>query len=164
MKRNRQEQIRRLVTARAIGTQQELAEQLAGLGVAATQSSVSRDIVELGLIKVNGAYRVPAASADAAAAVVGFQKAGDNLIVASTEIGQAQPVAITIDRAAIAGIVGTVAGDDTILIAVRDADAQRAAIARLQRIFAAPRASVNKNGNAAAKRDRRRSSGTTVSR
>jgi transcriptional regulator of arginine metabolism len=150
MKRHRQEHIKRLVSARAIGTQQELAEALAGLGVAATQSSVSRDIVELGLIKVNGAYRVPAPSADTGMPAVEFKTAGDNLIVATTEVGQAQPVAITIDRAAIAGIVGTVAGDDTILIAVRDAQAQRAAIARLETLFGAPRRAslARRNGRA----------------
>jgi arginine repressor len=66
-----------------------------------------------------------------------MQTAGDNLIVVKTRVGQAQPAALTIDNAAIDSIVGTVAGDDTILIAVKDLNAQRAAVKAIVKLFLA---------------------------
>ena len=137
MKQQRQAQIARIIAARPVGTQQELAAELARRGVAATQSSVSRDIDEMGLVKINGAYTLPGPSLTTDGPSVKFATAGDNLIVAKTEIGQAQPVAVRIDSAVIPEIVGTLAGDDTILIAVKDAADQHAAIGRLLRMFPA---------------------------
>jgi transcriptional regulator of arginine metabolism len=68
--------------------------------------------------------------------VTALDTAGDNLIVVKTEVGLAQPAALTIDRAGIDEIVGTVAGDDTILVAVRNAAAQRLAMKRIVKLFA----------------------------
>jgi transcriptional regulator of arginine metabolism len=144
MKRSRQEQIRRIISARPVGTQIELADELNRRGIAATQSSISRDIVEMGLIKINGAYTLPGPALGISGPAVRFDTAGDNLIVAKTEIGQAQPVAVRIDSALLPEIVGTLAGDDTILIAVKDAVRQRAALTRLARMFeATPSAKPN---------------------
>jgi transcriptional regulator of arginine metabolism len=144
MKKSRQEKIRQIIEARRIATQQELAEALSGRGIRATQSSVSRDIVEMGLIKVNGYYAAPRPALAPEGPVVDVETAGDNLIVVKTEVGLAQPAALTIDRAKIEEIVGTVAGDDTILVAVKDGAAQRAAIRRIIELFAiAPRGNSN---------------------
>jgi transcriptional regulator of arginine metabolism len=135
MKRQRQEQIARIIGAKPIATQGELARELERRGFATTQSSISRDIVQMGLVKLNGAYRLPGPLMIHEGPDVEFDTAGDNIIIAKTEIGQAQPVALTIDRIGIREIVGTVAGDDTILIAVRDAAAQRAALGKLWNAF-----------------------------
>jgi transcriptional regulator of arginine metabolism len=137
MKRKRQESILSIIAARRIATQQELAEALSRRGIEATQSSVSRDIFELGLTKVNGHYVAPGVTTSVVAPRVEVATAGDNLIVVKTDTGQAQPAALAIDRAGIEEIVGTVAGDDTILVAVKDAAAQRLALKKLNKLFSA---------------------------
>lgn len=125
----------RIISARRVATQQELAEALTRRGIEATQSSVSRDIVEMGLTKIEGYYAAPDPALKAAGPVVTIDTAGDNLIVVRTLVGQAQPAALTIDNARIEEIVGTVAGDDTILVAVKNQAAQRIAIREITRLF-----------------------------
>ncbi|HKP85946.1 MAG TPA: hypothetical protein VJZ26_07620 [Blastocatellia bacterium] len=137
MKTDRQDTILRIISARRIATQQELAEELARRGIDATQSSVSRDIVELGLTKIKGRYTAPQPALDGGP-IVGIETSGDNLIVVKTEIGQANPAAILIDRAKIDEVIGTVAGDDTILVAVKNLDGQRMAMKKLIKLFAPP--------------------------
>ena len=135
MKKTRQESIISIIGAKRIATQTELAEELARRGIEATQSSVSRDIYELGLTKVNGHYAAPRAASPAVVPTIGIDTAGDNIIVIRTDTGLAQPAALAIDRANIEEIIGTVAGDDTILVAVKNASAQRAAIKKIKRLF-----------------------------
>ena len=139
MKTARHEKIYQIINARRVATQQELADELARLGIASTQSSISRDIDELGLIKVNGHYAAPRPALATEGPVIDIDTAGDNLIVVKTEVGQAQPAALAIDRAKIDEIVGTVAGDDTILVAVKSATAQRAAMKSIIKLFAGGR-------------------------
>lgn len=134
----RRQKILEIISARPIATQQELAAQLSRRGFAATQSSVSRDIVKLGLTKLDGYYVAPEDAVRVGGPVVAIDTAGDNLIVVKTEVGLAQPAALTIDRASVAEIVGTVAGDDTILIAVKNAAAQRLAMKKIVKLFAPP--------------------------
>lgn len=136
MKKKRQQQILGIISAKKVATQQELASELSARGVQATQSSVSRDIVELGLSKLNGYYASPKPSMAASGPVLDIDTAGDNLIVIKTEAGQASPAALAIDRANIDEVVGTVAGDDTILIAVKNLPAQRIAIKKIVKLFA----------------------------
>ena len=136
MKRKRQESILSIISAKRVGTQQELARELSRRGIEATQSSVSRDIFELGLTKVNGHYVAPRGAISDTAPLVAVDTAGDNLIVVKTGTGQAQPAALAIDRANFEEIVGTVAGDDTILVAVKNAPAQRAAVKKITKLFA----------------------------
>jgi transcriptional regulator of arginine metabolism len=135
MKRIRQDKILEIIGAKRIATQQELAEEIAKRGIAATQSSISRDIVELGLTKLNGSYAAPQSVLPPDAPVTSIDTAGDNLIVVKTRIGQAQPTALTIDDAGLRSIVGTVAGDDTILIAVRNLADQRSAVKAIVKLF-----------------------------
>lgn len=132
----RHQKILEIISAKPIATQQELAAKLSGLGVAATQSSVSRDIVKLGLTKLDGYYVAPEDVLKVEGPVTKIDTAGDNMIVVKTEVGLAQPAALTIDRANIEEIVGTVAGDDTILIAVKNAAAQRLAMKKIVKLFA----------------------------
>lgn len=135
MKRERQKKILNLIRARRIGTQEALRSQLERAGVPATQSSVSRDLEELGVIKHRGAYALPHANGDAARGLLSLEVAGDVLVIAKCLPGRASAVAVEIDDAAIPEIVGTLAGEDTIFIAVHDQKAQRAAIKKIWELF-----------------------------
>jgi len=129
-----------IISAQQIATQEELARELERSGFPATQSSVSRDIVKLGLTKLDGYYVAPEAAVKVGGPVIDLDTAGDNIIVVKTEVGLAQPAALTIDRAQINEIVGTVAGDDTILVAVKNAAAARLAMKKIVKLFAPSRA------------------------
>ena len=135
MKTERQQTILEIISARRVATQQQLARELGRRGIEATQSSISRDIVELGLTKLQGRYMAPP-SAVAGTPVVAVETAGDNLIVIKTDIGQASATALAIDRAGILDIVGTVAGDDTLFVAVKNLEAQRTAVKQITKLFA----------------------------
>jgi transcriptional regulator of arginine metabolism len=134
-KDTRQRRILSLIKAKPIGTQDELRSLLERAGVPATQSSVSRDLEELGVVKHHGHYTVPQANGAAARGLLSLEIAGESLVVARTEPGMASAVAVTIDGAAIEAIVGTIAGEDTIFIAVNDRKAQRAVIKTIWELF-----------------------------
>ena len=131
----RQKRILSLIRARPIGTQEELRSLLEKAGLSATQSSVSRDLEELGVVKHHGHYTVPQTNGAAARGLLSLDTAGDNLIVARTEPGLASAVAVEIDRAAISEIVGTLAGEDTVFIALRDLKTQRIAMKKIWGLF-----------------------------
>lgn len=144
-RRTRHLKILELISTSVLRTQEELAAALAEAGWTVTQSSVSRDIAALRLVKVNGAYRRPVVVARPsddpdlrriAEALIGVETAGDALVVLRTPPGEASPVGAALDRLAWAGVVGTIAGDDTILVAVRDAAAQRAVMRELRKVAA----------------------------
>ncbi|HKY30276.1 MAG TPA: hypothetical protein VJM12_20260 [Pyrinomonadaceae bacterium] len=135
LKATRQKRILSLIRARPIATQEELRALLEKAGVPTTQSSVSRDLEELGVIKHHGHYTVPQTNGATARGLLSLDFAGESLIVARTEPGLASAVAVEIDRAAIAEIVGTIAGEDTIFIAVNDAKSQRAAMKKVWELF-----------------------------
>jgi transcriptional regulator of arginine metabolism len=134
-KDSRQKKILSLIRAKPIGTQQELKAMLERAGVPATQSSVSRDLEELGVVKHRGHYAVPRADRAAARGLLSLDLSGDNLVIARTEPGLASAVAVEIDSAAIAEIVGTLAGEDTIFVAVREQKAQRVVMKKIWELF-----------------------------
>ena len=134
-KRDRQQKILSLIKARPIGTQEDLRALLERAGVPATQSSVSRDLEELGVVKHHGHYTLPRTNGAPARGLVSLDHAGDSLVIARTIPGLASAVAVEIDAAAIPEIVGTIAGEDTIFIAVRDAKSQRTAIKAIWKLF-----------------------------
>jgi transcriptional regulator of arginine metabolism len=135
-KETRQQRILGLIRAKRIGTQEELTAHLERAGVAATQSSVSRDLVELGVVKHRGHYTLPrSANGNAARGLLSLETAGEVLVVAKCDSGMASAVAVEIDRAALPEIVGTLAGEDTIFIAVTDRKAQRTAIKKIWELF-----------------------------
>ena len=134
-KETRQPRILSLIRAKPIGTQEELRSLLERAGVPATQSSVSRDLEELGVVKHHGHYTVPRANGAAAHGLLSLDMAGESLVVARTEPGMASAVAVNIDGAAIEEIVGTIAGEDTIFIAVNDRKAQRPVIKKIWELF-----------------------------
>jgi len=131
----RQKKLLTLIQTKSFATQAELRESLERIGVPATQSSLSRDLEELGVVKHHGHYAIPRANGAAARGLLGLDLSGDNLVIAKTEPGLASAVAVEIDRADIADIVGTLAGEDTIFIAVRDQKAQRGAMKSIWRLF-----------------------------
>jgi len=132
-KYDRQGAILRLVRERSLSTQAELADALRELGFDAVQTTVSRDIAQLGLVKVrNGSGRLVYALPGAAdldrlneltAALrrwaLSIETAGP-LVVVKTPNGFASPLAEAIDNAHVADIAGTIAGENTIFIAARD--------------------------------------------
>ena len=129
----RQGQILRLVNERRLSTQTEVADALRAEGYEATQTTVSRDIAQLGLVKVRDqegrlVYALPgAADLDRLSELVAALRrwalrltASGNLVVVQAPPGHAQALARAIDRAGLPDIVGTVAGDDTLFVAARD--------------------------------------------
>jgi transcriptional regulator of arginine metabolism len=141
-RRKRHLKILELISTRAVRTQEELAEALAAEGWEVTQSSVSRDIAALRLVKVDGAYRrgsrvVEVADPDErriAEGVLTAEPAGPALVVVHTPPGEANRVAVAMDRLAWPDIVGTIAGDDTIFLAVKDEPAQRRVLREVRRL------------------------------
>ncbi len=138
IKRERQKRILNLIRAKRIGTQGELQAELERAGVPATQSSVSRDLDELGVVKHHGFYALPHANGDAARGLVSLDVAGDVLVIAKCLPGRASAVAVEIDDAAIPEIVGTLAGEDTIFIATHDQRSQRVAMKRIWEMMSGP--------------------------
>lgn len=139
----RQVRLLQLVESRPLRTQDELAGALRAAGFTVTQSSVSRDIAALGLVKVGGAYARPAAppppqddlnERHIRESLLAVAPAGDALVVLRTPPGEATRVALAIDRLAWDELVGTIAGDDTIFAAARDTAARDRAAARLRRL------------------------------
>jgi transcriptional regulator of arginine metabolism len=135
----RREALLRILREGTVGRQADLVTRLKQAGYDVTQSSVSRDLRDLGVAKVGDRYLLPGeASAPrngfgaVAAFVVGAMAAGPHLTVVRTTVGSAQAVALAIDQARWPEVVGTISGDDTIFVATRDDDAQRAFIDRLQ--------------------------------
>ncbi|MCL1791522.1 MAG: arginine repressor [Peptococcaceae bacterium] len=133
MKSRRQKKIQELITEQTIRTQEELCLQLNAYGFTATQATISRDIKELGLVKVPGPgddYRYAMANE---AQTVGVQErldkvcrdivtscdCSDNLVVIKTLPGNAQALAVLLDNVGWQEILGTIAGDDTVFVAVR---------------------------------------------
>lgn len=150
MKARRLTAIRQLVEHDAVHSQEALRQRLRTMGFDVTQATLSRDIKELGLVKraADGAYQVagsnahgqnaPAAAAVALARALGeFMMAVDvaqQLVVVRTGPGQAQLLALAVDRAQLTDVVGTIAGDDTILVVCRDARCAQSTRATLEHL------------------------------
>jgi transcriptional regulator of arginine metabolism len=143
LKDRRQRAIADLIRANALSSQDELAERLAALGYAVTQATISRDLEQLGAVKVRRAgqlsYALPeqvtASPAPRLAAVFrdwvrSIDTAG-NLVVIKTPPGSAHLVGVALDQSEIPEIVGTICGDDAIFIACRDAADGRRLAGRL---------------------------------
>src|ERR1700674_2422129 len=132
----------KIIREQAVGRQTELVALLRKLGHVATQSSVSRDLRELGVAKMGDRYVLPEVaphSKNDFSALKQFVSArltaGSNLTVLKTSIGSAQSVAVAIDTAQWPEVIGTISGDDTIFIATAGADAQRKLELRLLALF-----------------------------
>src|SRR6516162_10895497 len=127
----REDQVRRQV---------DLVRLLKREGHDVTQSSISRDLRDLGVLKASGRYVLPPDElgrtngdfSTLAPFVRGIKRAGPSLTVLRTTIGSAQSVAVAIDRASWPEVAGTISGDDTIFIATANARAQDELIGRLR--------------------------------
>ena len=132
-KQHRQHTLLRLVADRRLATQQDVVRALRSAGFAATQATVSRDIVDLGLVKVprDGTHVYAAPTTVPASggldrlrrfceeyAVQG--SVAGNLVVLRTPPGTANALAIALDTSGFSDVVGTIAGDDTVFVAARD--------------------------------------------
>ena len=135
--------IARILRQSAVGRQSELVALLRREGFDATQSSVSRDITSLGLVKADGAYARPARTLKdpndpderrIAESLLAVDPAGEALLIIHTPPGEANRLAVALDRLAWTELMGTIAGDDTIFVAVRDGKAQRVVLRRLKRL------------------------------
>jgi transcriptional regulator of arginine metabolism len=121
----RQGQILKLVAAEPIANQEQLRRRLEQQGLSVTQATLSRDIRELGLVKTAEGYK-PLGAATAPPGVPGLARAlreylrdvlpAQNLLVLRTPPGGAQPLAAAVDRERWAEVLGTIAGDDTVLL------------------------------------------------
>ncbi len=138
----RQAAIRQLLVDGPAGTQRLLVDALLAQGFEATQSSVSRDLKELGAVKTASGYELPGlATGDDEVANIsdllrGMETAGPNLLVIKTAIGAAQRVALALDRSGWPEMVGNVGGDDTVLVATRNASGQRNLLSKIDRASA----------------------------
>ncbi len=135
IKERRHRAIAELIRSRPTANQEELAERLAEQGFAVTQATISRDLEQLGAVKARRdgrlGYILPDQLANGAppstqlAAVLrdwvhSIDFAG-NLVVLKTPPGSAHLVGVALDHAALPDVVGTICGDDTLFVAVRDA-------------------------------------------
>jgi transcriptional regulator of arginine metabolism len=139
----RQKAILAILRGRRVARQSELVRLLKERGIRATQSSVSRDLQQLGITKLEDGYRQleePGAGNEQDAALVAefvreIRTAGANLTVVRTAVGAAQQVALYLDRSGWPEIVGTVSGDDTIFVATRGGGEQRRLLVRMRAAF-----------------------------
>jgi transcriptional regulator of arginine metabolism len=135
--------ILRILRSGVVRRQNDLALMLRRDGFEVTQSSVSRDLRELGVLKASGRYLLPPDEISRANGDFGalaqfvrtVQPAGASLTVVRTTIGAAPSVAVAIDKAEWPEVVGTISGDDTIFVATNDARAQQRLIERLNSLF-----------------------------
>ena len=147
MKSRRQAAILDLIDSQGVTSQEQLRALLRHRGIEATQATLSRDVRDLGLVKrsLDGAYRRPDAVdrpgdhlEDFEAAVTDYLRRHDRveqLIVLKTDAGYSQPLAEAIDRARLPQTIGTIAGENTILVICRSAADAEAFQARLDALM-----------------------------
>ena len=133
MKVLRQAAILELIESQSVSSQEQLRALLRDRGIVATQATLSRDIRDLGLVKrsLDGAYRQPGAADEPGDHLEEFESAVtdylrrhdrvEQLVVLKTDAGYSQPLAEAIDRARLPQTIGTIAGENTILVICRSA-------------------------------------------
>ena len=122
-KETRQKTLSEIIRSQKVATQEQLLAAMQALGVKTTQASLSRDISELGVVKEEGCYAMHPASffQGGALQVLSLHAAGPNMLVVKTASGMASLVADGIDEAKIEGVVGTLAGENTVFVALFNA-------------------------------------------
>jgi transcriptional regulator of arginine metabolism len=146
MKSWRQSQILDLIDHDAVASQDALRQKLSERGIRSTQATLSRDLKELGLVKRagDGAYTRPGNERGSVLVEEQFRRAVTTLVralervelllVVRTDPGQAQGLAVLMDRSQLAEVAGTLAGDDTILVVCRSAELAKSLEAKLNQI------------------------------
>lgn len=137
----RQGQIVRLIRTQSLFTQEELARKLRELGLEATQVTLSRDIRELGLVKTTDGYRelqreTPHVNiASLASEFIRDVRSAMNQVVLRTAPGHASSVAVALDSESWPEVLGTIAGDDTILVICADPGVADSVAARIRQML-----------------------------
>ena len=148
MKKKRQEKIIEIIHKYEVETQEDLARYLNQAGYAVTQATVSRDIRDMSLVKVPGVrvrQRYMTASEDSGVygrqyvsvlqdGVISMEQAG-NLIVIKTAGGMAMAVAAALDAMELDGVVGSIAGDDTIMCAIKSEEMVESVLSNMRALF-----------------------------
>jgi transcriptional regulator of arginine metabolism len=136
----RRDAIRELLAAGPVDSQQALVAELGARGLSVTQSSISRDLRDLGAVKTARGYTLPRTGPvgdvelrKVADLLRSATPAGAHLLVVKTAIGAAQRVALAFDRSEWPEIVGNIGGDDTVFVATASASAQKQLLARIER-------------------------------
>jgi len=144
LKERRQRAITDLIRSRLLTSQEELAEQLGSLGFAATQATISRDLDQIGAVKIRREGQLGYALSDDARNVPGTRlsavfrewvrsvEPAGNLVVIKTPPGSAQLIGFALDNSNLAEIVGTICGDDTTFVACRSATEAEALSSKLR--------------------------------
>jgi transcriptional regulator of arginine metabolism len=144
LKERRQRAIADLIRGQALASQDELADRLAGLGFAVTQATISRDLEQIGAVKVRRAGQLGYALPDQPRDMPGLRLAtvfrdwvrsidiAGNLVVIRTPPGSAHLVGVALDQSGLSEIVGTICGDDTIFAACRTASDSEMLAAKLK--------------------------------
>ena len=137
----RRRRIVALLDKQPVRSQAELQAQLAAAGHEVNQATLSRDLRDLGVIKSKDGYELPATTTGAAQNLLPLEaaartwlqqaSAAQNLLVLRTPAGGAQPLGLALDQAELPGVLGTIAGDDTVLVICRDPAKARALARRL---------------------------------
>ena len=148
MKQKRHSKILSIIAERDVKTQEQLTDALKGAGFMVTQATVSRDIKELGLIKIplsDGSYKYAVTKKEKqdnrenlsifSRSVTGI-RAAMHTIVVKTHSGMANAVAASLDTFLADEMVGTIAGDDTILIIAENPEKAETMVTKLRQIFA----------------------------
>jgi len=147
MSRNiRQSKILELIAKYEIDTQDDLSSELKKAGFTVTQATVSRDIKELGLVKVQSGeaykYAVPAETAGVSAKIINMFResvisidGANNLIVIKTMPGSANAAALLVDKLNINGVMGCIAGDDTVLVILKTDNITNEVVRKLQKLM-----------------------------
>jgi transcriptional regulator of arginine metabolism len=149
MKARRQAIIRDVVQREPIRSQEQLRRRIKAEGFDVTQATLSRDIREIGLVKggSDGAYKAPAqvVATPGSATSMLHRAVGEyltrvdrvqQLVLLRTGPGQAQPLAVALDGARLPDVVGTIAGEDTVLVIAPDTRRARALVKRLETLSA----------------------------
>lgn len=142
-RQKRQDAIREILRKEPVARQAQIVAMLKERGIPATQSSVSRDLSQLGIAKLGSSYvEQPEITAHndrdldlLSEFVRDIQAAGVNLTIIKTAVGAAQRVAVFLDRSGWPEIVGTLSGDDTIFVATRNSTEQRRLVRKLDTHF-----------------------------
>ena len=135
--KKRRERVLTLLTENAVSSQQELLSLLAADGVESTQPVLSRDLRALGAVKHGGRYVVIEANRVTRLAALqpllrGADAAGSNLVILTCEPGAASSIARALEEEELGGLMGTVAGDDTIFVAVENDRRGKAVVKRVR--------------------------------
>jgi len=142
VREQRHRRIQAVLRRGAVRRQEDLVDRLAAEGFEVTQSSVSRDLRELGVAKLGGRYVVPSPAgsqgsvAEVAHLLRAVRVAGPHLTVVLTETGAAQAVGVALDRIGWSEVVGTIAGDDTVFVATGGPRDQTRVLHRLRALLA----------------------------